>query len=246
MTTPPASTRFSERPGLSRRNRLWLLLAVAVLHVGLGLAIMTELAGGAITLIKDAATAAYSVPLNPPPPPPPANPAPAPKPAGAEGAAAKRAKPKPIVAAPARIPNRAATAAPAASTGDATKSGANSAGAGTGGGASGLGTGAGGNGDGAGSGARRAVKIAGDITSVRDYPAKDRAERAGKQVIVVLRVGTTGEVKSCRVRKPSGVGAADAATCALAVKRFRFRPALDQNGIAIESDYGWEQHWNAP
>lgn len=71
MNTPPASTRFSDRPALSRRTRFWLLLAVAALHVALGFAIFTGLASGAITIIQDAATAAYSIPLDPPPPPPP-------------------------------------------------------------------------------------------------------------------------------------------------------------------------------
>jgi len=79
----PVSTRFSDRPGLSSRSRLWLLFAVAVLHAVLGFAIFTGLASSAVTLIQNAATAAYSVPLDPPPPPP-ASPAPTPEPAGAK------------------------------------------------------------------------------------------------------------------------------------------------------------------
>ncbi len=248
MTTVPATTRFSERPALSRRTRLWLLLAVAVLHVGLGFAIFTGLASGAITLIRDAATAAYSVPLDspPPPPPPPASPVPTPEPAGAEGAAAKRAKPKPVAAPPARIPNKAMTAAPVAATGDASKSGATSAGAGTGGGTSGSGTGSGGNGDGAGSGASRAVKIAGDITATRDYPASTREQRIGTSVIVVLTVDTDGRVSACRIHQPSPDAEADAITCRLATQRFRFRPATDRAGNPIVSEFGWQQRWFAP
>ncbi|MBX9884182.1 MAG: energy transducer TonB [Novosphingobium sp.] len=195
--------------------------------------------------MQDAATAAYSVPLDPPPPPP-ASPASTPQPAGAEGAAAKAAKPKPVVAAPARIPTKAMTAAPAASTGDATKSGATSAGAGTGGGTSGSGTGASGTGDGAGSGASRAVKIAGDITATRDYPARTRNARLGSSVIVVLTVGTDGRVRACRIHKPSPDPEADAITCRLATQRFRFRPATDRAGNAIESEYGWQQSFFAP
>lgn len=247
MTTTTATTRYADRPPLSRRTRVWLLLAVALIHVGLGFAILTGLAGGAITMIQDAATVAYSVPLDPPPPsPPPARPVPTPQPAGAEGASAKSAKPKPVVAAPAKIPNKAMTAGQTASTGDATKSGATSAGAGTGGGTVGTGTGSGGNGDGAGSGASRAIKIAGDITATRDYPARTRNLRLGSSVIVVLTVGTDGRVRACRIHQPSPDPEADAITCRLATQRFRFRPATDRAGNAIESEYGWQQSFFVP
>ncbi|KUR73568.1 hypothetical protein AQZ52_00930 [Novosphingobium fuchskuhlense] len=244
MTTAPASTRFADRPALSRRTRGWLLLAVALLHAGLGFAIFTGLAGGAITMIQEAATAAYSVPLDPPPPPPPpppASPVPTPKAAGAEGAAATSAKPKPVVAAPAKIPNKAMTAAPAASTGDATKSGSASAGAGTGGGSAGSGTGSGGQGDGAGSGASRAVQIAGDITATRDYPARTSNLRIGSSVTIAFTVGADGRVHGCRVYLPSPDPEADAITCRLATERFRFHPATDRAGNPVESQYGWRQ-----
>ncbi|WP_298168139.1 TonB family protein [Novosphingobium sp.] len=248
MTTAPASTRFTDRPGLSRRARAWLMLAVALLHVALGFAIFTGLAGSAITAIQQAATAAYSVPLDPPPPPPPppASPVPTPQPAGAEGAAAKAAKPKPVVAAPAKIPTKAMIAAPAASTGDATKSGATSLGSGTGGGTSGSGTGSGGSGDGWGAGASRAVKIAGEITATRDYPARTRNLRLGKSVIVVLTVGTDGRVHGCRIHQPSPDAEADAITCRLATERFRFRPATDRVSNPVSSEFGWQQRWFAP
>lgn len=248
MKTAPTSTRFSDRPGLTPRARAWLLLAVLVLHVGLGLAIFTGLAGRAMTLIDPAASPeAYSIPLDPPPPPGPApSPVPTSQPAGAEGAAAKQAKPKPIVAAPAKIPNKAIAAAPAASTGDATRSGAGGAGAGTGGGATGMGTGSGGSGDGSGAGGSRAVKIAGDITAARDYPARTRDARIGTSVIVVLTVGTDGRVRGCRIHKPSPDAQADAITCRLARERFQFRPATDRAGNPIESEFGWQQRWFAP
>ncbi len=247
MTTTPASTRYADRPGLSRRTRAWLLLVVAVLHVVLGFAIVTGLAGGAITMIQDAATAAYSVPLDPPPPPPsPASPVSTPQSAGAEGAAAKAAKPKPVAAPPAKIPTKAMIAAPAASTGDASKSGASGAGTGTGGGTIGAGAGSGGSGDGAGSGASRAVKIVGDITATRDYPARTRNLRLGSSVIVVLTVGTDGRVRACRIHKPSPDAEADAITCRLAAQRFRFRPATDRAGNPIESEYGWQQSFFVP
>ncbi len=246
MTTAPASTGFRDRPSLSPRARVLIFLAVALLHVGLGIAIMTGLAGRTMALVggPNAAIAAYSVPLDPPPPAP--APAPASQPAGAEGAAAKRAKPKSIVAAPARIPNRAAIASPVASTGDATRSGANNAGTGTGGGAAGSGTVYGGSGDGFGAGGSSAVKIAGDITATRDYPARTRGARIGTSVIVALTVGTDGRVRGCRILQPSPDADADAITCRLARERFRFRPATNRAGNPIESEFGWRQRWFAP
>jgi protein TonB len=244
VTNAPASTRFSDSPALSPRARAGLVLAVAVLHVGLGLAIITGLAGGAMALIEGPPPPdAYSVPLAPPPPP---RPAPTSQPAGAGGAAAKRAKPKAIVAAPARILNRAATAARVASTGDATHSGAGSAGAGTGGGSAGAGTGNGGSGNGSGVGAQPAVKIAGDINATRDFPARTREQRIGSSVIVVLTVGTDGRVRACRIHQSSPDPEADVITCRLAAQRFRFRPATDRTGNPVESEYGWRQRWFSP
>lgn len=246
MPGASTSTRFSDQPTLSRRKRAALLLALLLVYAVLVVLSLTHFYADG-DLERAPALQAYSVPLDPPPPPPPApSPAPTAKPAGAEGAAAKAAKPKPVVAAPAKIPNKAMVAAPAASTGDATRSGATSAGSGTGGGATGLGTGSGGNGDGAGSGSSRAVKIAGDITATRDYPARTRNLRLGSSVIVVLTIGTDGRVRACRIHKPSPDPEADAITCRLATQRFRFRPATDRAGNPIESEYGWQQSFFVP
>jgi protein TonB len=221
------------------------MLAVAALHVAVGFAIMTGLAGGAITMIEDAATAAYSVPLDPPPPPP-ADSVQSSQPTGAEGAAARAARPKPVAAPPARLPSKAMTAAPAASTGEATQTGAASAGAGTGGGTTGSGMGFGGNGEGSGFGGSRAVKLAGDITATRDYPARTRNLRLGTSVIVLLTVATDGHVRACRVHQPSPDADADAITCRLAIQRFRFQPATDRAGNPVESEYGWQQRFFVP
>ncbi len=117
---------------------------------------------------------------------------------------------------------------------------------GTGGRNAGAGTGAGGSGDGAGSGAGRAVKIAGDITATRDYPARTRNLRLGKSVVVVLTVGTDGRVHGCRIHQASPDPEADAITCRLATERFRFRPATDRAGNPIASEFGWQQRWFAP
>jgi protein TonB len=95
-------------------------------------------------------------------------------------------------------------------------------------------------------GASKPVKTAGDITAARDYPPQGRADRAGKRVIIVLRVGTDGHPTGCRIHAPSGNDEADAITCRLALQRFRFRPALDRDGNPVAADYGWEQRWWAP
>lgn len=241
MPGASTSTRFSDQPALSRRKRAALLLALLLVYAVLVALSLTHFYADG-DLERAPALQAYSVPLDPPaPPPPPASPAPTPKPAGAEGAAAKAAKPKPVVASPARIPTKAMTAAPVASTGDATNSGASSAGADTGGGSAGSGTGSGGNGNGAGSGVSRAVQIAGDITAARDYPARTSNLRIGSSVTIVFTVGTDGRVHGCRVHLPSPDPEADAITCRLATERFRFRPATDRAGNPVESQYGWRQ-----
>lgn len=247
-SAPSAPARFDTAPGLDGRARLGVALGVAVLHAVAIWAVVRAF-GGLPAVLREAGlesvVAAYDVPLDNPPPSATATTT---EPEGAEGASGRKAKPREIVAAPARIPNTAPPAAPAASTGNDTRSGATAAGAGTGGGTAGGGTGSGGNGDGAGGRfvAQKAVKIAGDITSTRDYPAASRASRLGTSVIVALVVGTDGRVKGCTVRKRSGDPEADGITCRLAIDRFRFRPALDQNGDPLESVYGWEQRFFAP
>ena len=97
-----------------------------------------------------------------------------------------------------------------------------------------------------GGGAGKAVKIAGDINSARDYPPATREQRLGDYVIVALTVGTDGRVSNCRIHRPSKDPQSDQITCRLATERFRFRPATDAAGNPVESVYGWRQRWFAP
>ncbi len=226
---------------------------VALLHVGLIVALVHGLAGGIAALhLPDPALVLYARPEpapspTPTPPPPAASSRPSHAASGAAGAMGRKARPKEIMAPPPRIIIPALPAAPVAGTGDAARSGAGPTGAGNGGAAAGAGTGSGaaGNGDGSGA-AQRVIKIAGDITAARDYPAAGRADRAGREVVIVLRVDTQGNPVSCRVQQASGNDEADAITCRLAMQRFRFRPARDAQGQAIQAEYGWRQRWWAP
>lgn len=225
---------------------------VALLHLGVIIALVRGLAGGIAALpLPHSVLVLLSAPEPAPSPTASARPTPPPPashtPAGATGAMGRKARPKAIMAPPPRIVLPALQAAPVAGPGDATRSGAGATGTGNGGGVAGGGTGSGAGGNGAGAGlAQRVTKIAGDITATRDYPAAGRADRAGRQVVIVLRVDTQGRPVGCRIQQPSGNDEADAITCRLALQRFRFRPALDAQGQPVEADYGWRQRWWAP
>jgi periplasmic protein TonB len=242
----------SRRAPNSRRQRTGIILVVALLHVALALALVHGLAGGVIALITppdtlDAAAVTLDT-ARPTPPPVQRPPARSNRPAGDAGASGRKASAMQVMAPPARIVLPAPPAAPVAGEGDARQSGAALAGDGTGGGLAGSGPGSGGagSGDGAGIAARKAVKIAGDIAATHDYPAAGRNARAGRQVVIMLRIDTDGRVSDCRVHQPSGNDEADALTCRLARQRFRFRPATDAAGRPVASDYGWQQRWWTP
>ena len=147
---------------------------------------------------------------------------------------------------PVIMPPRVVTA-PVASSGSAVISGAAAAGAGSGASGTGQGNGAGGSADGANGGlAQKAIKLSGDINSTRDYLPDPDGRRLGSSVIVALTVLIDGRAGGCRVVRPSADPAADAATCRLAVQRFRFRPATDAAGQPVQSIFGWKQSWFRP
>lgn len=246
MTDSPLSTRYAEGPVAGPRERF----AATGLAVGLHLAVLWLVIHGfggvpALTALVDdrRTTQTFDVPLDPPKPAPSPT---APDPAGASGEEGRKATAKETIA-KARVPSRKVVAPPVVAAGKDARSGASAQGAGTGGGGEGMGTGSGASGNGSGGGmARKAEKIAGDIRSTRDYPAKGQDERIGKRVVILLTVGTDGKPVDCRVWRTSGVPQADAITCKLASERFRFRPAVNADGIPIETTYGWEQRWFAP
>ncbi|WDF72006.1 TonB family protein [Novosphingobium sp. KACC 22771] len=220
-------------------------LGAAVLAGGVQLVVLLALLGlgrGVDGLRNGAAGAMASIDFTLPPPPssPPPKPQSSPQAAAPKGAAGEKAVPRAVVAPKAVVALRPVVAPPVASTGAAQSSGA-STGAGTGAASSGEGGGTGGSGMGQGGGGP-AVKIAGTIAA-RDYPREGAAARLGDYVIVAITVGADGRPTACRVHRPSRDPAADALTCRMAMERFRFNPARDGAGRAVESVFGWKQSW---
>lgn len=230
-----------------RGLRLGVGLFVALLHLAAILALIRAFAPEFTGRVANEVIAAFTVTVTSPPPPAPTPQPRAPDQAGAEGEAGRKAIPREAIAPKPRLVLSTQAAPPIAGKGSADSAGTRDAGAGTGAGAAGVGSGAGGLGNGqGGGGAAKAVKIAGDINSTRDYPKKTRELRLGDHVIVVLTVGIDGRVKACRVHRASRDAEADRITCQLAMSRFRFRAATDAAGNPVESDYGWQQRWFAP
>ena len=227
------------RIGVSARTR-WLTLAgVAVLHL---VAIAVLIAGLGVEAVVTSArsVAAFDVSVAPPPEPE----RKAPEPQGRAAPPAPRATPKPAPPKP-PVVIRPKPAPTASASGTAPPSGAREAGAGSGGG-QGSGTGIGGRGSGAGGGlSRDAVKVSGELKT-KDFPKSGVDQRDGKFIIVRYTVGTDGRVGNCRVVQSSGSAEADAITCRLIEKRFRYRPALDGQGNPVPRETGWKQWWWRP
>jgi protein TonB len=232
------------RYGVSGRTRALTLAGVAVLHIAAIVALIS--AFGVDVVVRTASSlASFDVPLPPPPPPPPEPSPQAPEPRAAAAPAAPKATPRPrpspkIVVAPKPAPVVAAT-------GSAVRAGASAAGPGSAGGGQGNGIGSGGRGDGGGGGgmARRAAKIAGELKT-KDFPRSGANERDGRFIVVRYAVGTDGRVRNCRVVQSSGSAEADAITCNLIERRFRYRPAEDASGRPVADDTGWKQWWWRP
>jgi TonB family protein len=70
-----------------------------------------------------------------------------------------------------------------------------------------------------------------------DYPSSALDARAGGDVQVRLTIGTDGRPKGCAVQQSAGHSALDATTCAIFVRRARFKPARTKQGRAVEAPY---------
>ena len=226
-----------------RIRKLLIAVAVVLLHVLAILFLARAFAPGLLpeAVERTLSAVAFEVPNEPPAPPVEQTPVPD---EGGAGEAGARAIPKEVVAAEPKVPRKAPPAPRASSTGTQNRSGGADAGSGTGAGGSGSGTGSGRGGGGRGGYfVTKPVKIAGDITSARDYPRETRDLRIGQSVAIDIRVGVDGTPTGCRVVRSSPDPAADRITCELAVQRFRFKPAMDPDGNPVVSTFRWYQRW---
>lgn len=116
------------------------------------------------------------------------------------------------------------------------------AGTGTGGESDGFGVGAWGRGSGAGGIAIQAERIKGRIRG-SDYPKGAYRRHASGIVFVRLTVGADGRVSNCAIDESSGHADLDAATCALVMKRYLYRPARDSKGRPVPDEVNLAQVW---
>ena len=230
------------------RTRRLVAALVIGLHVVAVLGLIQAFAPGFASQVTEQVISTFTVTVTTPPPSPkPPEPPKAPDKAGAAAPVGKKAVPRAATAPKPRIAIAMREAPPVAGKGNDNPAGAAAAGQETGAGGQGSGAGSGAGGDGQGGGmATRAVKIAGDINSARDYPRESRDARIGDAVTLALTVGTDGRVKRCRIHRASRDPASDQITCRLAMARFRFRPARNAGGSPVESTYGWQQRWFYP
>jgi len=202
--------------------RLAAMAAALAIDAGLAWVLINGLRAHWLGSPAEPAMTVTEIEVTPEPSPTPP-PKPIPKPAGAAAppaAKAPRAEPSPKVT----------LASPTAA---ASTAGASASGAGPGAGGSGNGTGAGSGGNGGGGGpAVPAQRVAGALSD-RDYPRD--AGRAGGTVGIAFTVRSDGRVDGCRVLGSSGSARLDGLTCSLVTQRFRYRPARDASGQAVDS-----------
>ena len=86
------------------------------------------------------------------------------------------------------------------------------------------------------------MRIAGALTNA-DYRRTRPPEGAAGTVVVSYRIRADGRVDHCTVLRSSSYAVLDDATCRLIEQRFRFEPARDAGGRAIDwevrTDYTW-------
>ena len=230
---------------LRPRERLIALVAVVLVQLGLGAALLSGLR---VDLLKQNEVVSRLIEIAVPHPPPPApKPPPVPsRPAQHHTSSAPKAEPKPIGGSPGPVPSHALpTPMPVV----AMHPTAPPSGGGTGTGPA-MGSGAGGGTGGQGFGANEGggtdlVQIAGAILP-SDYPRDLRDRGIGGRVEMVFTVGPDGRVTACRVTRSSGVPELDSLTCRLILQRFRYRPSTDRYGRPIADEVEGEQDWVAP
>lgn len=239
---------------LSTRDRAAPMLAVVLIHLGLG-AMLLGMAGTLTPAAFETALKTFDVREPPPPPIPPPPPKTNPKPSSAKPNApappAKKADatpivaPKPVVPVPAKPP---VAAAPVPGQGTAPSQGASTAGPGSG--AGGVGSGTGGGGTGAGNGGD-----GGDGIATRPRPrfrplSAGGFPRAlveplppGARVLIIFTVQVSGRISDCSVRESSGSPPLDAIVCQAATNRFRYDPARRADGTPVVAKAAYMQQF---
>lgn len=115
----------------------------------------------------------------------------------------------------------------------------------------GPGTGAGGIGDGTGGGGRGGYgegavtgprQIAGRLR-FSDMPESLLGPGEAASVGVRFTVGTDGRVSNCRIDRSSGKAGIDTLACHLIERRFRFRPARDEDGRPVRATVVETHNW---
>ena len=256
------------RPIPSLRDRAGPLVTVILIHVGIGYGLL-HLTGIDVELARQAELAIFDISVSPPSPLP--EPPPPPPPLTIERAKTEKQKPKrdegfasppniksratPVVAPKPRVivpaPSPVVAAIVPATGAGPTQGAAPVVGPGTGAGGTGTGTGSGGAGSGPGGGGNGGVgsglgearaRLVTPPLTPRDYPGNiyRRWPRAGT-VFIILRVGSDGLPLSCRVARSFGDQAIDAATCRLALAKFRFEPGRDERGRPVPDFVGYAQ-----
>jgi protein TonB len=91
--------------------------------------------------------------------------------------------------------------------------------------------------------AQRATQRGGSISD-EDYPSSSiRNEEAGTSV-ATFTIGTDGKVTACNASGASPT--LDAETCKLIIRRFRFKPAMDTSGQPIAETKSQRVTWRLP
>ena len=234
--------------GSTQADRIKSAGAAAALVALIGYGLVVGLGVSAAQRIVEQLTVVAFLPESPPPKPDPVR---APKQAEKrkEGAASPpniRSKATELVAPPVPVllPPTPVVVAPIAGLGADRSAGAAPVvgpGTGSGGQGNGLGSGDGGDGDGGGGGTE--AELVSNKLRYRDLPRALWDAQAAGTVSYRATIGTNGRLSDCRIVRTSGNAALDAATCALALRHVRFRPARDEKGRKVTDSALFEQEW---
>lgn len=230
-----------QRKMVRPRERAFALAAVALVQLGLGVALLS---GFQVDVTRPGELVQQLIDVTLPKPPPPTPPVRPPPRSQHRHAAAPKAAPAKLGGSPGPKP---AHAPPSVAPVVAVKPSAAPSGGGSGTGpalGSGAGGGKGGNGFGEDEGGTDLEQIAGEIT-LRDYPRDLREAGIGGRVGVLFTVEPNGRVGRCTITRSSGVPELDVLTCRLIQQRFVYRPSTNRYGRPIADEVEGEHDWVA-